>query len=104
MPCIAFPHISWWGRVLRCGSEVSLYTGTPLRNISYRNRYRISTANGPLLLSIPIKGGRRYAAPLADTLIDYTHDWQRQHWRTLFSAYGRAPFFEHYGPELETLI
>lgn len=36
--------------------------------------------------------------------IDYTHAWQRQHWRTLFSAYGRAPFFRHFGPELEALI
>ncbi len=83
---------------------LSLYTGKPLRNLSYRNRYRIASANGPLLLSIPLQGGRRKGRPLADTEIDYTHDWQRQHWGALYSAYGRAPFYEHYGPELEALI
>jgi hypothetical protein len=75
-----------------------------LKGMDYRNRYRISTAAGPILLSVPIVGGRRQGATLSDVLIDYTHAWQRQHWRTLLSAYGRAPFFEHYGPPLEAII
>jgi hypothetical protein len=72
--------------------------------MDYRNRYRIVTAAGPLLLSIPIIGGRRQSAALEDVRIDYTHAWQRQHWRTLLSAYGRAPFFEHYAPGLEAIV
>jgi hypothetical protein len=72
--------------------------------MDYRNRYRIATAAGPQLLSIPIMGGRRQQASLDKVYIDYTHAWQRQHWRTLLSAYGRAPFFEHYAPMLESLI
>jgi hypothetical protein len=39
-----------------------------------------------------------------EVLIDYKQDWQKQHWRSLFSAYGRAPFFDHYGPQLEQLL
>jgi hypothetical protein len=104
MPCLLFPHISWWREVLNFGSLLTLYTGKPVRNAGYRNRYRIATAGGPMLLSVPVKGGRRPGTPLNETAIDYTHAWQRQHWRTLFSAYGRAPFFEHYGPGLESLL
>ena len=104
MPCISFPHISWWVNTLRDGQALTLYTGKPFRKLSYRNRYRIASANGPLRLSIPLQGGRRKGLPLGDTEIDYTHDWQRQHWGALYSAYGRAPFYEHYGPELEALI
>jgi hypothetical protein len=26
------------------------------------------------------------------------------HWRTIQSAYGKAPFFEHYGEDLHTLL
>jgi hypothetical protein len=104
MPCLLFPHISWWKAAIRSQSTLTLYVGRPLRNIGYRNRYRIAAANGALLLSVPVKGGRRLSAPVKDTAIDYTHSWQRQHWRSLFSAYGRAPFFEHYGGELERLL
>jgi len=57
-----------------------------------------------MLLSVPLIGGRRQSKPLSDTAIDYTHAWQRQHWGALYSAYGRAPFFEHYGPELESIL
>lgn len=68
------------------------------------NRYRIATANGLQQLSVPLQGGRRQALPLPALRIDYTHDWQRQHWGALFSAYGRAPFFEHFAPGLRSLI
>ncbi len=104
MPCIAFPPVLWWVKALSAGAAVQLHTGSPGRTTDYRNRYCIATANGSLLLSVPVRGGRRSRAPLADMPIDYTHSWQRQHWGALFSAYGRAPFYEHYGPELESLI
>ena len=104
MPCIPFPHIVWWIEALRSGPEPGLYTGPALLSAGYRNRYRIATANGAQLLSVPVRGGRRTKAALNDTPIDETHDWRRQHWGALYSAYGRAPFFEHYGPELRALI
>lgn len=84
--------------------RLRINTGAPLRNVSYRNRYRIAAANGPLMLSVPVIGGRRHDAPLTELQSDDGQGWQRRHWRTLFSAYGRAPFFEDLGPELEELI
>ncbi len=36
--------------------------------------------------------------------ISYHDDWPRQHQQAIRSAYGRAPYFEHYGPSLLTLL
>lgn len=104
LPCLLFPDRAWWRAALANGGRVRINTGRPLRNVSYRNRYRIATANGALLLPVPVVGGRRHDAPLRELLSDDAQGWQRRHWRTLFSAYGRAPFWEYLGPELEALI
>lgn len=100
---MCFPPIHWWQATLKYKS-IYLDINEPFRKMTYRNRYRIATSNGPLLLSVPIMGGREQRVPLHSILIDNKTNWQKQHWRSLFSAYGRAPFFEHYGPELELLF
>lgn len=101
LPLSLFPSTGWWATALRA-EELKLYGGV-LRKGHY-NRYQIATANGLRQLSVPLQGGRRQLCPLAELHIDYTHDWRRQHWGTLFSAYGRAPFFEHFAPGLQALI
>jgi len=63
---------------------------------SYRNKYRIMGANGPVLLSVPLVKGKNRAMPIEDVLISYDENWQLQHIRTLKSAYGKSPFFEEY--------
>lgn len=63
---------------------------------SYRNRCEILSANGRQLLSIPIKGGRNHNQLYKNVKIDNTQNWQNVHWQAIKSAYGRAPFFEHY--------
>lgn len=36
--------------------------------------------------------------------ISYAENWRALHFKTICSAYGRAAYFEHYKPELETLF
>lgn len=100
---MCFPPVSWWMTVVPY-EKVYIDTGEPFRKMTFRNRYRIATANGLLQLSVPVAGGREQRKPINMLQIDYKTDWQKQHWRSIFSAYGRAPFFEHYGPELEKLF
>ena len=99
-----FPPLHWWAALLEAPQAgISLYEGPP----DWRfppNRYHIATANGGQTLSIPLQGGRRQRLPLGELHIDYLHDWQRQHWGALYSAYGRAPFFEHYGEALKSIV
>ena len=66
----------------------------------WRNRCRILSANGPQLLTVPLLGGKHQQMPIREVRIDHRTDWQRQHARTIRSAYGRSPYFEHYGEEL----
>lgn len=66
---------------------------------SYRNRCYIYSANGPLPLIIPIvRGGDDRKI---DTIrIDYSKEWQKQHWRAIFSAYNTSPFFDYYKDDI----
>ncbi|MBS1630799.1 MAG: WbqC family protein [Bacteroidetes bacterium] len=101
LPLSLFPGLDWWATA-RAAGGAELFSGH--LPAGHPNQYSISSANGLLLLSVPLQGGRRQRSPLADWRIDYTHDWQRRHWGALYSAYGRAPFFEHFAPGLRGLI
>ena len=64
---------------------------------SLRNRCYICTDQGKHMLTLPIKhigsGGRQF---YKDVKLDNKYPWQRQHWRTLETAYRTSPFFEYY--------
>lgn len=64
---------------------------------TYRNRMVINGTNGPLTLSIPINH-ERLKMPMKDVKVQHREDWQKQHWRSIQSAYGKAPFFDHFAP------
>lgn len=67
------------------------------------NRMRLMGANGPLLLSVPLEGGRDQYGHLKDLQISYAEPWQRIHWRGIHDNYRKAPWFEDYAPGLENL-
>ncbi|MBA3898989.1 MAG: WbqC family protein [Bacteroidetes bacterium] len=65
---------------------------------SYRNRCNIYGANGMQTLSIPVKASNHTITK--DVLIDNSVPWQKQHWKSISSAYGSAPFYIYYDYEL----
>ncbi len=67
---------------------------------SLRNRCYIAGPNGIQRLSIPLAKGKHQQTPIREVRIAYDEPWQRQHWRTIKTAYGNAPFFEHYADEI----
>jgi len=67
---------------------------------SYRNRTRILGTNGVMRLTIPLKKGKNEGQSIREVQIEYIQGWQQQHWQSIRSAYGKAPFFEHYSDEL----
>ncbi len=67
---------------------------------SYRNRCHIAGANGLQRLSIPLKQGKNNNKPIKEVAISYETNWQHQHWLSIISAYGNAPFFEYYVDEI----
>lgn len=68
---------------------------------SYRNRAHIAAANGLLRLSIPLVKGKHQQQNIREVRIAHQEPWPQQHWQSIQSAYGNAPFFEHYAPYLQ---
>lgn len=68
---------------------------------TYRNRAVILGANGIVPLIVPVEKGRGQKIPIRDLRIAYDEEWQRNHWRTIFSAYNSSPFFEYYADDIE---
>ncbi len=68
---------------------------------TYRNRCQIATAQGVQTLSVPLKKGKNQHQRIADVQISNDVNWQRPLWRTLQTAYGNAPYWEHYAPVFE---
>jgi hypothetical protein len=71
---------------------------------SYRNRCHIAGANGLLRLSVPLKKGKNEQQPITETRIAYDKNWMHQHWASITSAYGNAPFFDFYAPAIAPLF
>jgi len=72
---------------------------------TYRNRTYICTDQGKHMMTIPIQhiGGAQGKQFYKDVKVDNEYLWQRQHWRTLQTAYRSSPFFEYYEDDLAPL-
>ena len=68
------------------------------------NRTFLIGANGPLLLTVPLIGGRDKKQKLKDVQISYVDPWQKIQWRGIDSSYRKAPWFEDYAPGLMELF
>ena len=97
-----FPPVKAYSTLIKSTNVIfSLYENYQRR--SFRNRCILSGANGLISLTVPIAGGRNQKKVFSEVRIDYSTDWQQQHWRSVFSAYGKSPWFFHYADSLEKL-
>ncbi|HKK80703.1 MAG TPA: WbqC family protein [Prolixibacteraceae bacterium] len=71
---------------------------------TYRNRCQILGANGPLNLTIPVVKESGKKIRTKDIRIDYATEWQKNHWRSIFSAYNSSPFFEFFADDFAPLF
>jgi len=67
---------------------------------SYRNRCYIFGANGKQLLNIPISNTNKILGniKMRDVVIENSN-WQRQHYKSLTTAYNHSHIFEFYKDE-----
>lgn len=70
---------------------------------SYRNRARIMMVNKIENLIVPVEKGNRNI-PIQEIRIDRKQDWVKKHWRSIQTAYGNAPFYEHYAEDLKMIL
>lgn len=70
---------------------------------TWRNRCRILTAQGVDTLIVPVVAGRS-KVPYREARIDYRQPGLNRHWRAIQTAYGKAPYFVHYGEAFERVF
>jgi hypothetical protein len=97
-------YIPWKGYfdLIRTVDEFILYDDMQYTRRDWRNRNRIKTSRGLEWLTVPVKVKGRYYQTIRETELDGSQ-WALDHWRTLLSNYGRAPFFSRLAGELEAL-
>lgn len=93
------PPVSWCA-LLWQAEAVTLEACENFQKGSYRNRCHIIGPNGLQRLTVPLAKGKHQQTPIREVRISHDENWPLVHWRSIEAAYGRSPFFEHYGPEL----
>lgn len=103
LPIAYAAPIAFWGPIAKRQNVIwEIYDHYDKQ--TYRNRTYIHGANGKQLLSIPIKhlgceGHQQYS----EVKIANEFPWQKQHWKSLQTAYRSSPFFEYYEDDLAPL-
>lgn len=70
---------------------------------SFHNRCYILGPNKIERLVIPVCGGHS-KLKISEIKIDYSQKWVNQHWRSIQSAYGKAPFYEYLTDDFNKLL
>ncbi|WP_299462607.1 WbqC family protein [uncultured Microscilla sp.] len=96
-PCIAY-FVQWLKYPKVCIDIHENY-----EKQSYRNRCYIMLANKVACLSVPVVKGNRKQL-YKDLQIDYDQKWLVQHWRSISSAYGKAPFYEYFADDFHNIL
>ena len=65
-----------------------------------RNRAYIYSPNGLQLLNIPIKHSKNQNQKTKNIIVDSSTDWQKQHYKSLETAYRSSPFFEFFEDDI----
>ena len=95
LPTTYMGSAEWYRQFLANPSAVQIEVMESFPKQTYRNRCTITTPDGPLTLSVPVK--RADSKQLTrDVEISYQQRWQHQHWIALVSAYKRTPYFDYY--------
>ena len=89
-----FPPIQFYSE-LRNYSSVYIEVNENYSKQTYRNRCEILGTNGVLRLSMPVI--KKYTkTKTKDILIDYSSNWQKNHFKSIESAYRSSPFYEYF--------
>lgn len=96
LPAFYLPNISYFQVIKNHEGPIKLERFEHFPKQTYRNRTRIATAGGGLILTVPIQHGRKDHVAMKDVRINYDHPWQRLHWLSIQTAYRSSAYFEFY--------
>ncbi len=95
LPIAYLPPLDYMA-IIESASEVELELFETFPRQTLRNRCHIFATHGEQKLVIPVKRPHGNRTPTAEVEISSHQQWQSNHWRSITSAYGKAPFFVFY--------
>jgi hypothetical protein len=90
--------------ILNSDENVCIEKHENFQKRSIRSRYEICNHQGRSTLSIPLIKGKNQGQQITEVLISYEEDWAALHLKSIISAYGKAPYFEHYIDYIESTL
>lgn len=91
-------YLPWCGlfdRIYRCDIFV-VFDNVPYSKNYFINRNKIKTSNGWLWLTIPVLTKGSFGELIKNIKINNNTNWEKDHWKSIFYSYKKAPFFEKY--------
>lgn len=95
------PHLAFFAKFAQADLVCILDT-VQFGAKAWENRCHIKTAQGPLLLTVPVESG--HLQKTGGNIRIVHNGWARKHCRSIELAYSKAPFFEEYFYELHNII
>lgn len=98
-PAFYFGPIDYFAEIVK-SETIDLEVCENFQKQTFRSRCNILGANGKLSLTIPMNHDS--ARNMKDIKPSYDHNWQKEHFKSLTSAYLSSPYFEYYEDEIAT--
>ncbi len=95
-PCIEYFHL------IAKAKKITIDINENYQKQSYRNRCYISNSQGIQKLIVPTINSHKKTI-IKDIKIDNKVLWNKVHWKSIATAYGKAPYFIHYENQIAKL-
>ena len=99
LPSSYLGNVEYFYHLLK-NASVLIDIHEPFQKQTYRSRCEIMTANGRMNLSVPVERPDGSSTVFNNVLISYQEDWQKDHLRSIESAYRKTPYYEYYIDQL----
>lgn len=98
-----FAPVQYFAHLAACSqATIELYCSYSRQ--SYRNRYLIYGANGPLALTVPVVKVPGKKILTKDVRVSYDTPWHEVHWKSIEAAYNSSPYYLYYKDDIEPLF
>ncbi len=82
-------------------NNVLLEVNDSFQKQTFRNRAYLLSANRVLPIIVPLTYAN--GTLTKDVRIDHSQRWVKDHWGAFYSSYGKAPFFEYFAEEFQSI-
>ena len=94
-----FPPISHWKFIK--SKDLLWSINSRYNKQTLTNRTYIDSANGELMLTVPIKhSGKNQPRVFSDIKLDLSSDWKKNHFKSIKICYQSSPFYEFYEDDI----